>query len=329
MTTSAATMFCTNCGKSIGRVPRCPHCQAENEFLSAVQPPEHSFGQTMDPHFSRRSNAAGADSAVREPARPRPTPKQERPAPQTREAAPAPEAERSPVAEHDQSQFFEFGTKPDAAPGAPTAPVESGPVDSGPAESDVDDVDRSQFFEFGTKPDAAPPPSKSEPENSPPADPGEEPDESQFFEFSPTSQAAPEDTDDGSDATQILPEADDGEERTMMLDELESQNAIAGSLKRLSPPDEGALFELKVGATTIGTKNCDICFDRKIDRAVSRAHARIEISPTETELTYTLFDLGSSNGTFHNGERISHPVNLRDKDVVKLGNLELQFLVAD
>ena len=47
------------------------------------------------------------------------------------------------------------------------------------------------------------------------------------------------------------------------------------------------------------------------DGKVSRNHARLD--PVRS--TYILTDLGSANGTFVNGVRITQPVRLRDADV--------------
>ncbi len=56
------------------------------------------------------------------------------------------------------------------------------------------------------------------------------------------------------------------------------------------------------------------------DTRVSRKHAQLRYRQRRFWLT----DLGSTNGTFVNGERISERA-LRDGDVVSLGGLELIF----
>ncbi len=58
-------------------------------------------------------------------------------------------------------------------------------------------------------------------------------------------------------------------------------------------------------------QSCDIVV---ADRQVSRHHARVTI----TKLGVLLEDLGSKNGTHHNGEAIADPVYLQDGDVIQI-----------
>ena len=51
------------------------------------------------------------------------------------------------------------------------------------------------------------------------------------------------------------------------------------------------------------------------DASVSRRHARLSWDGSEASLT----DLGSKNGTFVNGVRVSVPVSLKDRDEVRFG----------
>jgi pSer/pThr/pTyr-binding forkhead associated (FHA) protein len=57
------------------------------------------------------------------------------------------------------------------------------------------------------------------------------------------------------------------------------------------------------------------------DRRMSRLHAVLERFPTG----WCLRDLGSSNGTFRNGERIWHEVALRDGDEIRAGTARLVY----
>jgi len=57
------------------------------------------------------------------------------------------------------------------------------------------------------------------------------------------------------------------------------------------------------------------------DSKVSRNHARLD--PIRN--TYILTDLGSANGTFVNGVRITQPVRLRDGDLIHVGDTQLVF----
>ncbi|HEY5571930.1 MAG TPA: FHA domain-containing protein [Anaerolineales bacterium] len=64
--------------------------------------------------------------------------------------------------------------------------------------------------------------------------------------------------------------------------------------------------------------NCDIAIP---SRQVSRQHARITFTPSGTLLE----DLGSKNGTHHNGQPIAKPTVLKDGDVVQIA-LAQQFV---
>ena len=59
--------------------------------------------------------------------------------------------------------------------------------------------------------------------------------------------------------------------------------------------------------------NCHIIVRHPL---VSRHHARIE----RRDGSHILVDIGSANGTFVNGDRISEPRQLHDRDVIGLGS---------
>lgn len=78
-------------------------------------------------------------------------------------------------------------------------------------------------------------------------------------------------------------------------------------------------FLLGQGTVVIGrTPECDIKIDNP---AISRKHATIEHEAEE----YLLTDLGSSNGTFLNGEPLKSPAVLKPGDVIGIAKFELQF----
>jgi adenylate cyclase len=58
------------------------------------------------------------------------------------------------------------------------------------------------------------------------------------------------------------------------------------------------------------------------DRWISRNHAMLQITDNGK---FYLIDLGSRNGTFVNGRRVSIPVVLHDGDLITFGQTELQF----
>jgi len=86
---------------------------------------------------------------------------------------------------------------------------------------------------------------------------------------------------------------------------------------------EGRKILLREGAMTIGRAtssgaNLDIALQ---DRAVSRPHARVE----NKDGVVTLADLGSVNGTLHNGQLLSAPAALHDGDVIMIGETTLIY----
>ena len=58
------------------------------------------------------------------------------------------------------------------------------------------------------------------------------------------------------------------------------------------------------------------------DSEVSRRHAIIQ---AQGELEYWLVDLGSANGTYVNGRRISQSVRLHNGDIIRIASNELEF----
>ena len=94
-------------------------------------------------------------------------------------------------------------------------------------------------------------------------------------------------------------------------------------IRMIEGPDPGKETDLAALSFRIGR---DADSDLVIGSpAVSRRHARIF---HEYDL-YRIEDLGSSNGTFVNGERLVEPRTLRDGDVIKLGTvIQLAFLAS-
>jgi len=83
-------------------------------------------------------------------------------------------------------------------------------------------------------------------------------------------------------------------------------------------PGRGQTFDLR-GQVRLGRSrdNAIVLSDGK----VSRHHAQLD--PVRD--TYILADLGSANGTYVNGVRITQPVRLRDGDLINLGDTQLLF----
>jgi len=81
-----------------------------------------------------------------------------------------------------------------------------------------------------------------------------------------------------------------------------------------SGPNPGKIFALSKSEIVIGR---DVSADVVINSAeVSRRHARLRLDPAGQ---YIIEDLGSTNGTFINGQRISVPQILRLGDTIMLG----------
>ncbi|MEW6566612.1 MAG: FHA domain-containing protein [Chloroflexota bacterium] len=85
-------------------------------------------------------------------------------------------------------------------------------------------------------------------------------------------------------------------------------------------PNPGMLFDLMKDVTVLGR---DVANDIVLsDSEISRQHARLSRTPGG----YLLEDLGSTNGTFVNGERLVAPRVLNHGDVIGLGeNVTLSF----
>ena len=87
----------------------------------------------------------------------------------------------------------------------------------------------------------------------------------------------------------------------------------AATLTMTRGPGAGRRFDIGATAVTIGRHpQCDVQVE---GTWVSRQHARIAWTGTE----YIVEDLGSTNGTFVNGERAGGPRALRSGDLLQLG----------
>jgi pSer/pThr/pTyr-binding forkhead associated (FHA) protein len=81
-----------------------------------------------------------------------------------------------------------------------------------------------------------------------------------------------------------------------------------------------SIIELQRLRTTIGRSvRNDLWTD---DPFTSRLHAEIR----QRGDGYWLSDLGSANGTYMNGARLTAPVMLRDRDVFRVGETEIVFV---
>ena len=88
----------------------------------------------------------------------------------------------------------------------------------------------------------------------------------------------------------------------------------------LAGPEQGHVFKIARPSTTMGRSNtCEVMIT---DPLVSRQHCQIILGMGGINLR----DLGSTNGTFLNGTRITESP-LRNQDVISLGGTRLRFAV--
>jgi diguanylate cyclase (GGDEF)-like protein len=82
----------------------------------------------------------------------------------------------------------------------------------------------------------------------------------------------------------------------------------------------GSIFDLTDGDNTIGrSPDCEIPLDFQ---GISRKHFKINVNNDVIRLT----DLGSSNGTFVNNDKITGDLELKKGDMIKIGSMALKFL---
>jgi pSer/pThr/pTyr-binding forkhead associated (FHA) protein len=100
---------------------------------------------------------------------------------------------------------------------------------------------------------------------------------------------------------------------------------IPPSGRQLTLPAEGEAVIGRLDATRGVFPNIDLTPEGGLEGGVSRRHARIHKQKTQ----YFIEDLGSANGTFLNGQRLTpylpHP--LHDNDELQLGRVRIQVSV--
>lgn len=100
---------------------------------------------------------------------------------------------------------------------------------------------------------------------------------------------------------------------------MESEQSITPTLQILSGPLAGRLFKIDRDLMILGRNpDCDVVLAPK---SVSRRHAQLVRRGSE----YLLQDLGSTRGTYVNGERVVEPIVLQNGCMVQIGELQILY----
>ena len=94
------------------------------------------------------------------------------------------------------------------------------------------------------------------------------------------------------------------------------------SLAIIDGPDAGSVYRIEKPRVTIGRASADLTLN---DTESSRQHAAVEVRDT----MYLLEDLGSTNGTLLDGQRITQMTEIQDKAEFVVGGTTLMFIVTD
>ena len=94
------------------------------------------------------------------------------------------------------------------------------------------------------------------------------------------------------------------------------------SLAIIDGPDAGNVFRIEKPRVTIGRAGADLNLN---DTEASRQHAVVEIH----DLVFTVNDLGSTNGTLINGEKVTGPTEIVDKGEFVVGSSTLMLIVTE
>lgn len=94
------------------------------------------------------------------------------------------------------------------------------------------------------------------------------------------------------------------------------------SLAVIDGIDAGNVFRIEKPRVTIGRSGADVNLN---DNDASRQHAAVEVRDTN----YTLHDLGSTNGTLVEGQKINGPTELMNHGEFQIGSSTLMLIVTE
>ncbi|HVT02619.1 MAG TPA: FHA domain-containing protein [Thermoanaerobaculia bacterium] len=135
----------------------------------------------------------------------------------------------------------------------------------------------------------------------------------------PTRSAPPE-TNPLQDATASVPIPGSNTDRAASAAKLPQGKRL--SLAIIDGPDSGKVFRMEKPRVVIGRSNADFVLN---DSESSRAHAAVEARDTLVFLE----DLGSTNGTLMDGERVHGTVEISSHTEFQVGSTTLMLIVTD
>ena len=94
------------------------------------------------------------------------------------------------------------------------------------------------------------------------------------------------------------------------------------SLAIIDGPDAGSVFRIEKPRVTIGRTGADLNLN---DTEASRQHAAVEVRETD----YKLLDLGSTNGTMLEGQKINGTAELQNHSEFVVGSSTLMLIVTE
>jgi predicted Zn finger-like uncharacterized protein len=94
------------------------------------------------------------------------------------------------------------------------------------------------------------------------------------------------------------------------------------SLAVIAGPDAGSVYRVEKPRVTVGRSGADLTLN---DTEASRTHAAVEVR----DFVIQLRDLGSTNGTFVDGQKIADAVELQDKSEFQVGATTLMLIVTE